>query len=112
MRAELLPDAVTIIRPGRTRDRYGNDVPDWGASTRTVVSGRLVPRAAPPEVYAPGRVAVESDWSLILPAGTAIDATCRIEVAAGTTYSVEGDPIQRRTMRAVHHVTANLKAVT
>jgi hypothetical protein len=112
VRAELLPDAVTIVRPGVSHDRYGNAVPDWTGATRTAVSGRLVPRAAPPEVNTPGRVAVETDWSLILPAGTPIDATCRVEVAGGATYSVDGDPIQRRTMRTVHHVTATLKAMS
>jgi hypothetical protein len=64
------------------------------------------------EVHTTVRIAVEGSWALILPADTPIDATCRVELEDGTTYSVEGHPIIRRTMRRVHHITATLKAVS
>lgn len=116
MRSALLPDAVVIVRPGRSKDRYGNDTPDWTSATRTAAYGRLVARAIATqgngEVHNAVRIAVEGAWALILPAGTAIDQTCRVELEDGTTYRVEGKPIVRRTMSRVHHITASLKEVS
>ncbi|MFG2183077.1 hypothetical protein ACGFLS_30760 [Streptomyces abikoensis] len=115
MRAELLPDAVTIVRPGLSTDRYGNTMADWSRTTRTAVYGRLVARAVGRlgngEVRTAVRVAVEQDWALILPAGTDIGARDQVETEHGL-FTVEGKPLMRRTLRRTHHITATLKAVT
>lgn len=114
MRSELLPDACVIVRPGRSKDRYGNEVPDWTSATRTAVYGRLVARSVGRlgngEVHTAGRTAVEQAWALILPRGTDIGARDLVETDTGT-FKVEGHPITRRTMRSAHHITASLKAV-
>lgn len=34
---DLLPHLVEVEHPGRTTDRYGNEVDDWSASTRAAV---------------------------------------------------------------------------
>ncbi|THA56102.1 hypothetical protein [Streptomyces sp. A1136] len=34
---ELLPHLVDVEHPGLVSDRYGNQVPDWAASTRATV---------------------------------------------------------------------------
>lgn len=114
MRAELLPDRVTIVRPGLSVDRYGNEVEDWSAGTRETVNGRLVPRSVGVqgngETFGSKRQVTEVAWSLILPVGTGVDSRCRVETEHGT-YFVQGHPVTRRTMRRAHHITATLAAV-
>lgn len=38
---DLLPHLAEVEHPGRTTDRYGNDVDDWSASTRAPVQAWL-----------------------------------------------------------------------
>jgi hypothetical protein len=114
MRAELLPDACVIVRPGLSKDRYGNEIADWSTGTREAVYGRLVPRSVAVqgngELTGAKREYTEAAWALILPAGTVINSRCRVETATGT-FMVQGHPVTRRTMSRAHHITANLSAV-
>ncbi|MGW3072733.1 hypothetical protein [Kitasatospora sp. NPDC001132] len=113
MISALMPDRLTIVRPGRSKDRYGNEIADWTKTTRKATYGRLVSRSiATSESHNVIRVAVEDARSLILPPDADIDAFCRVEFSDGSRYEVDGFPTIRRTARRVHHITVNLKAVT
>lgn len=105
----LLSEPVTI----QHRDLSGIDV--YGSTTTTTTTstatvGYLERRSAVETVA--GRQQTVSQWLLVLPAGTAVDATDRV-VARGLTFEVDGPPdVRTRPGGTAHHVEVELRAVS
>lgn len=55
----------------------------------------------------------DTDWLLVLPAGTTIDTNDRIRVEDGRVFEVEGEPWHARNPRTglEHHVEVSLRRV-
>lgn len=106
---------VVVVRPGRTVDRYNNEVPDWDAATRTTVERVVVCPSSQVEDEATGRTTVTTGWRLYSEPGTDLDirAADRIEWL-GQTLNVVGEvaryPWPRRG--GVHHVDCRLEVFT
>ncbi|AXQ51849.1 head closure Hc1 [Gordonia phage Catfish] len=109
---------IVIVKPGRTSDRYSDDILDWTpeAVTRIEVERGV---SLQPTSQAEGndrRTLLTSGWLLATPAGMdlPLEAVDRIEFG-GRTVEVTGEvarfphPIIRG---GVHHVEAQLTAVT
>lgn len=92
-------DSVVIVDAPLVDGYGGRRVRDWANATRTTVSAAVQPvsarQIAATEMNA-GRMVVISGQNVHVPAGTAVDATMRVEWG-GDTYWVEGPP-------DVHHM--------
>lgn len=100
---------IKVVRPGKTTDRYGNEIPDWSTATRTTVLGCSV-QPTFGEEDTMHRDAVQSEYTIYAPAGTDVTAYDRIEWQ-GKDYEVVGRPsVWSIGMGAVDHVVihANL----
>jgi hypothetical protein len=84
--SKLLKRDVTIIRREESgdEDTYGNDIPKV---TNLAVKGELQQRSRD---EAEGTIS-QTNWLLILPAGTPIDGNDAV-VVDGDTYEIIGDP--------------------
>lgn len=100
---------VTILYPGTTTDRYGNETKDWTTAT-TVTSKGWVARQNQSENLQ-GREAEVSDWLLYLPADVMVDGGDRVQW--GTyLFEVSGPPNTAWSPRGPHHIEAPLQVVT
>ena len=112
----IFHDAITIVRPLVTRDRYGSDVLDYTAGTRILVSGVCVQPRSSTETTTDARDMVTTGWRIYTPAGMDLDVTPtdRIEWA-GRTCEVLGDiarwPHPVRPGH-VHHVEVDVQKVS
>lgn len=108
--ANLLKQSLTVQRWGVTgTDDYGNDV--YGVSSSTTVSGYLQQTEA--QEVTLDRQTYISDWLVVLPAGTGLDANDRI-VYGGVTYEVIGPPADEWNPRlgVTDHREARLRVVS
>jgi hypothetical protein len=101
---------VTILAPQSRTDRYGDVVvDDWTNASSTRARGWLA-RLSAQEVLDAGRDANVTGWKLYLPPGTAIAANNRV-VADGTTYEVDGPPLEAKRPTGTHHLEVLLRLV-
>lgn len=84
-------ETVTVLTAGTTTDRYGNEVPDWGNATSTLVPGCGVAPRSSSELNDPSRAAVIVGLTVYLPPGSVVSARDRMVVRGGT-YEVVGEP--------------------
>lgn len=109
----LYLDDVTVVRAPTVRDRWDNDVPDWAAATRTVVSGVAVQPTSQVEDATGRRVALSTGWRLFTRPGVDVDlrAADRVEWK-GLSLEVIGEVARwPHPLRpgGVHHVEAELR---
>lgn len=104
----LLVHDVVIVNPRLGTDRYGNEVKDWFAATRTPSQAWVAQRTA--SEIRDGREALVSSWTIMLPADTDISGLSRVEWA-GRTFEVDGEPVLAHTRRGPHHLEATLRIV-
>jgi hypothetical protein len=107
--------AVTVIRPGRTVDRYRNEVPDWAGATRTEVREVVVIPSEQTEVQDIGRVVTTTGWMLVSKPGTDPDIRSQDRIEwQDKLLEVVGEvgrfPVP--LTGAVHHVQAHLEVVS
>lgn len=104
-------DTVTVVRAPLAGDRYGGQIRDWAAATRTDVVGVSIQPAASTEDVR-DREQLVSTYTLFTPRGADLDllATDRVEWG-GLTLQVVGSP-NRWSLAGVHHVEATLQEVT
>lgn len=82
-------EPATVVRPGWSTDRYGNQVPDWDAATSTTHE-QCVAYPGTTEDTTDGREhGVSTELTLLLPYGADVLATDRV-TWRGTTYEVSG----------------------
>lgn len=105
----LLVHEVTILRPNRLTDRYGNSSKDWAHVTETDAVGWVSQRAAS-EDRANGREAQLSEWVLFLDPDVDIVGGDRV-TWEGLTFEVDGPPNPAWTPRGPHHLEVPLKVV-
>jgi head-tail adaptor len=101
-------EAVEVVRPGATTDRYGNRVADWTATTRTTTYGWIEQTAASENAI--NRDGQAAEWLLLCRADVEISGSDRIEYS-GLTFEVIGPPAIRRTPRGNHHQEVRLRWV-
>lgn len=112
----MFGDTITLVRPQVTQDRYGSDVLDYAAGTRTVVTGVSVQPRTSTEANSDARDMVTTGWRIYTPAGMDLDVTPtdRIEWA-GRALEVIGEvarwphPIRPG---AVHHCEIDVQKVS
>jgi len=108
----LLNRPVTITRrtPSATEDAYGNPV-DAVVTTTTVGELQQQQRSETDQgAWGLAGDIVQTVWLLVLPAGTAIDASDRVTID-GKDYEVIGDPWHARNPRTQQdaHVEVTLR---
>ncbi|MGW1836320.1 hypothetical protein [Streptomyces sp. NPDC002067] len=102
---------VVVLRAPLKADRYGNEVRDWSAATRTTVRRVSVQPATSTE-DAGDRAAVVTGWHLFTRTGTDIDAGPGDRVvAAGRVLDVDGEPARWTVGGRHHHTEVRLKEV-
>lgn len=97
---------VTVLRAPLVEDAYGNEEPDWGSATSTVVDGCSVQPQVGAEATV-GRDTVVSRWQLFAPDGTDLLATDRIRWQ-GVDYEVDTE-VQRWDFPPLSHIVALLR---
>lgn len=108
----LAVDTVTVVRAPLTADRYGGQIRDWTAATRTDYPGVCVQPVSSTEDVRDRELLI-GKYTLFTSRGQDIDllATDRIEWN-GLTLQVDGDPNRWPAPGGgVHHVEASLKGV-
>lgn len=106
--AGLLVQDVTIITPGASVNRYGDDAKDWATATSTPTKG-WVARRSQREVNG-NREAEVSEWVLYLDTSSTITGADRVEWQS-QTFEVDGPPIHAWTPRGEHHIEVALRMV-
>jgi hypothetical protein len=102
-----MKDLITVLKPGRVQDRYGNTISSWESPTGHPTHGILYMTAAREDVKY--RDAEVGQYSLLLPAGAHIDHHDRV-VCRGNRYEVTG--VQPRgALGRVHHLSVRLRKV-
>lgn len=108
-------EQVTVLRPGVTTDRGGNEVEDWSNPTRTPVGELAIQPETQAEDGDATRVLVAGRWHIHSAPGTDPDirAADRIEWN-GQTYEVQGDVARWPAPEpgAVHHVECIISRAT
>lgn len=108
-------EQVTVLRPGITTDRGGNEVKDWSNPTRTDVDQLSIQPETQTEAGDATRLVVTGRWQVISAPGTAPDvrASDRIEWN-GQTFEVDGDvaPWPGPDPGSTHHVEFILSRAT
>lgn len=104
----LLVHDVVIVNPRLGADRYGNEVKDWFAATRTPSRAWVAQRTA--SETRDGREALDTSWTIVLPPDTDISGLSRVEWD-GRTFEVDGAPRPAHTRRGLHHLEATLRIV-
>lgn len=85
-------ETVTVMRAPLTEDEYGNQVSDWENATSTPHEGCAVGLAGRgDEVFTGDREAAISDLIVLMPSGTDVVPTDRLEIR-GRAYQVVGEP--------------------
>lgn len=108
--AALLNQPITVERRGVTgTDAYRSEV--LGTVTTYTTVGYLEQTAAVEVIV--DRETYTSEWLLVLPSGSFIDANDRV-VYGGVTYEVIGPPhrVWNPRIASEHHVEARLKATS
>lgn len=98
---------ATVVRPGTTTDRGGNQVEDWTNAARTVVDELEIQPETQAEDADATRVVMTGRWRVISAPGTAPDVRARDRVEwDGLTYEVDGEIAYwpGPTPGAVHHI--------
>lgn len=109
----LMVHTVTIVHPGITTDRYGNETKNWATASRTDTSA-WVSRATQLEDRSAGREAEVSTWLAYLPTGVDVAGGDRLEwTPTGTliTFEVDGPPLPAWAPRGPHHLEVYLRVV-
>lgn len=110
----LYEQSITIVRPGKTTDEYGNVQPDWGAgATRIPVSGVNVQPVGGSNEDTDDKQVTVTGWRLYTPRRMDLDLreTDRVTLD-GLTLQMAG---KARRWPApgggVHHIEADLSEV-
>lgn len=105
-------ETITVLRAPLVSDRYGSQIRDWTAATRTDAVGVSIQPAANTEDIRDREQLVDT-WTLFTPRGVDLDllATDRVEWG-GLTLQVVGSPSRWSVGGAIHHVEATLQEVT
>jgi head-tail adaptor len=104
----LLVHDVVIVNPRLGTDRYGNEVKNWFAATRTPAKAWVAQRTA--SEIRDGREALVGSWTIMLAPDTDISGRSRVEWD-GRTFEVDGEPRPAHTRRGPHHLEATLRLV-
>jgi hypothetical protein len=105
----LLTQPLTVQhRSATSKDEYGNDVI---TTTSTVGINGYVEQTDAQEVTV-DRETYQTDWLVVLPAGTPVDGSDRI-VHGDRTFEVVGRPheVWNPRTRSVHHIKARAREV-
>ncbi|MFD9212090.1 hypothetical protein ACFVY9_03020 [Streptomyces sp. NPDC059544] len=111
---DMLPHLVEVETPGRRTDRYGNDVVDWSASTRTPVDAWLQQNAGAEDTDQ--RDAQIGEWLMVCnpvsAAGEALTVHGSDRVHWGALqFEVLGPPGPAYTPNEFHHYEIRLRTV-
>lgn len=101
--AEAMPETAVLQRVVRTADGQGGYTQAWTAAG--TVSCRRAPHTQRIESIG-ARFAADSDWVIVLPAGTGARAGDRLTIS-GTTYSAQGVEAPR-SVQIVERVGASV----
>jgi hypothetical protein len=102
---------ITVVRPQRTLDRYGNALPDWSDAAEVDTHGWIGGQLREEEHG--DRISGEVEtWRLyVADLAIEIEAGDRVIVDSTDTFEVIGKPLRAWTPRGEHHIEATLKAV-
>jgi hypothetical protein len=109
---QLLNQPLIRIRAPVTADRYGGQVRDWSAATRTTLYGRLETEERRAEEHNADRTQLTARGVAFFPAGSDILGTDRLEDGAGVRYEIIGQISTQSTPRGPHHLEVRVTAVT
>lgn len=105
-----LPHTVTIVRAGRSTDRYGNpSSPSWDTPSLVDVAGWMQPGTGR-DVDSVDADTDVNRWTALLEPAADIAADDRL-VWDGRTFRVLGTPGLRTTPRGPHHWTVAAEEV-
>lgn len=98
---------VDIVRPKKTIDSRGSEIPDWTSTTKTTVTGCSV-QPASTSLSQDGRVlGILDGWTAYLPEGTDVKAGDRIDFD-GESYVINGEPRKWTGPLRTSHIQLNL----
>lgn len=98
---------VDIVRPKKTINSRGSEIPDWTSTTKTTVTGCSV-QPASTGLSQDGRVLGLSDGlTAYLPEGVDVQAGDHIEFD-GNTYEINGEPRKWTGPLRTSHIQLNL----
>ncbi|MFD5838221.1 hypothetical protein ACFWHV_32430 [Streptomyces collinus] len=111
---DVLPHAVEVEHPGTRTDRYGNQVTDWSASTRSKVEAWLQQNTAGEDTDQ--RDAQIGEWLMICNPVTADGQPLTVYGAdrvhwGELQFEVQGPPGPAYTPAELHHYEIRLKTV-
>jgi head-tail adaptor len=103
----MMRQHVTVLRAGRSLDRYNVESANWATATSETVRGFLAPRsliAQAEEIKSRDQVAGEA--FVFLPYRTSVTATDRLLIN-GATYEIVGEPavFQKRFILCIVRTT-------
>lgn len=104
----LLVHDVTVVNPRIGADRYGNEIKDWYAASRTATKAWVAQRSATED--RDGREALVTDWMVVLPPEVDVSGLSRLEWD-GRTFELDGEPRPAYTRRGLHHWEATVRIV-
>lgn len=103
----LLSETATVYIPEFDAvDAYGDIQP--GTETATTYPARFEQLES--EETTRDRDTIVGTWRVFLPPGAVINGFARVE-SAGRQFEVQGDPVEQRTPRGVHHLQVPLRRV-
>ncbi|MFF2189242.1 hypothetical protein [Streptomyces sp. NPDC058155] len=111
---DLLPHLVEVEHPGRTTDRYGNEVDDWSASTRAAVMAWMQQNAGAEDLDQ--RSAQIGEWLMLCNPWTTGGDPLTVHGADrvhwnGQQFEVIGPAGPAYEPTELHHFEIRLKAV-
>lgn len=102
---------VTILYPGTTTNRYGDEVEDWSNPTEFHTKAWLVQQNTSEPGQATRANEVVTDWIMACRGSVEISSRDRV-LYQGTTFMVIGDPRNARTIvNPNHHKEVTLRIV-
>ncbi|WP_406337375.1 hypothetical protein [Streptomyces sp. NBC_00649] len=112
--ADLLPHLVDVAHPGRTTDRYGNEVDDWSAATHVPVRAWLQQNTG--SEVTDQRNAQIGEWLMMCNPQSAVGVPLTVygsdRVAwSGVTFEVIGPAGPAYTPNELHHYEIRLRVV-
>ncbi|MFD3517708.1 hypothetical protein [Streptomyces sp. NPDC058657] len=111
---DLLPHVVEVEHPGRTTDRYGNEVDDWSTSTRTPVAAWMQQNTGAEDTEQ--RNAQIGEWLLLCNPYDVDGGVLTVHGADrvhwhGAVYEVLGPPGPAYEPTELHHYEIRLRTV-
>lgn len=105
----LLSEVATVYIPDFDAvDAYGDIQP--GTETATTYPARFEQLDSDETLR--DRDTIVGRWRVFLPAGAVVNGFARVVDQDGRHFEVQGDPVERRAPRGVHHLQVPLKRVT